>query len=64
MCKDDNCGLCDDLQDIKNDIAYWSNIFTKFNEINLQLKEIMSNLSRSNLVSPSSFLSTNYSKET
>ena len=36
--QDSNSRLCDDLQNIKNDIAYFSDIFTKFNEINLQLQ--------------------------
>ena len=36
--QDSNTGLCDDLKNIKDDIAYLSDIFTKFNEVNLQLQ--------------------------
>ena len=36
--QESNTGLCDDLKNIKNDIAYLSDIFTKFNEVNLQLQ--------------------------
>ena len=36
--QDSNHGLCDDLKDIKDDIAYLSDIFNKFNEVNLQLQ--------------------------
>ena len=35
--QDSNSVLCDELKDIKHDIAYLSDIFTKFNEINLHL---------------------------
>ena len=40
MClfQDSNSGLCYGLQNIKNDIAYLSDIFTKYNEINFQLQ--------------------------
>ena len=30
--------LCNELRNIKHDIAYLSDVFTKFNEINLQLQ--------------------------
>ena len=63
-----NSGLCDDLQNIKNDIAYLSDIFTKFNEINLQLQRndvnLISYQVKSNLLSPPFCLSVSYSKET
>ena len=36
--QDSNHGLCDDLKNIKDDIAYLSDIFNKFNEVNLQLQ--------------------------
>ncbi|KAK3766524.1 hypothetical protein RRG08_056455 [Elysia crispata] len=36
--QDSNTGLCDDLKNIKDDIAYLSDIFTKFNEVNLELQ--------------------------
>ena len=36
--QDSNHGLCDDLRNIKDDIAYLSDIFNKFNEVNLQLQ--------------------------
>ena len=36
--QESNTGLCDHLKNLKNDIAYLSDIFTKFNEVNLQLQ--------------------------
>ena len=36
--QDSNHGLCDDLKNIKDDIAYLSDIFNKLNEVNLQLQ--------------------------
>ena len=50
--QDSNHGLCDDLKNIKDDIAYLSDIFNKFNEVNLQLQGNDSTLSKSNLLSP------------
>ena len=38
MTLDSNSVLCDGLKDIKHDIAYLSDIWTKFNEVNLQLQ--------------------------
>ena len=59
-----NSELCDDLQNIKNDIAYLSDIFTKFNEINLQLQGNDVNLIKVKSTTPPSCLSSSYSKET
>ncbi|XP_071749602.1 protein FAM200A-like [Lepeophtheirus salmonis] len=42
--QESNIGLCHDLKKIKNDIAYLSDIFLKFNEINLQLQGNDANL--------------------
>ncbi|XP_018015681.1 protein ZBED8 [Hyalella azteca] len=41
---DSNPVLCDELRNMKHDIAYLADIFTKFNEINLQLQGNESNL--------------------
>ncbi|XP_066965478.1 protein FAM200C-like [Macrobrachium rosenbergii] len=42
--KDSNSVLCDELRNMKHDIAYLADIFTKFNEVNLQLQGNEANL--------------------
>ena len=37
--QDSNSVLCDELRKSKHDIAYLSDLFTKFNEVTLQLQE-------------------------
>ncbi|XP_045104398.1 zinc finger BED domain-containing protein 5-like [Portunus trituberculatus] len=41
---DSNSVLCDELRNMKHDIAYLADIFTKFNEVNLQLQGNEANL--------------------
>ena len=41
---DSNSVPYDELRNIKHDIAYLSDVFTKFNEVNLQLQENYVNL--------------------
>lgn len=59
-----NCVFCDELRDNKQDIAYLSDLFTKFNVINFfwKWKEMGLNVKRSNQSSPPGFfLSYSYS---
>lgn len=55
--QDSNSVLCDELRNIKHDIAYLSDVFTKFIEVNLQLQG-----NEVNLIKVKSALSTFLSK--